>query len=195
MHDVYNRTIIVTVEGVRVKSWTVSCICRPKPKAPPVAAKPSTVAKCMMCTTEPVGVTFRPCGHSVACIECSSRMKQCFSCHEGIQEKVRLPKPSPAAAAAAAKCLMCMSEPVGMTFRPCGHSVACVECSTRMQKCFSCHEPIQAILRHFAGTPGPGKRVTSGVGARNLRLKGPIVFWEGPLYFYLSSHSSSIYST
>lgn len=118
----------------RSKSQTL-----PQTTAKTSVSKPGS-SKCMMCTAEPIGITFRPCGHSVACVECSKRMKQCFSCHERIQEKVLVeivaPTPVP-------KCMMCVTEPVGIVFRPCGHRVACIECSRRMKNCFDCKQPIQ----------------------------------------------------
>ena len=61
----------------------------PKP-APPPPTSAGGGKLCMMCTSDPIAVTFHPCGHQVACSQCSSRMKQCFSCHERIQEKVRM---------------------------------------------------------------------------------------------------------
>lgn len=125
--------------------------CRPKPKPKPLP-KPrppsASSAKCMMCTTEPVGVVFRPCGHSVACVECSSRMKQCFSCHERIQEKVRVEIVLPPTVA---KCMNCATEPVGVIFRPCGHRAACVECSRRMKLCIECHQTIQEKVNVSSG--------------------------------------------
>ena len=63
----------------------------PKPPSPQQTTSSASGGKlCMMCTSEPVAVTFRPCGDQVACSQCSSRMKQCFKCHERIQEKVRI---------------------------------------------------------------------------------------------------------
>jgi len=69
---------------------------RSKPK-PAIAPKPQQLSTqagrgnlCMMCTTEPIAITFRPCGHQVACSQCSPRMKQCFTCHQRILEKVRM---------------------------------------------------------------------------------------------------------
>jgi len=85
-------------------------------------------------------MTFRPCGHSVACVECSSRMKQCFHCHERIQEKVRV---DASKLTSVAKCKVCDAERVAMEFRPCKHRVACIECSRRMKACVECKQAIQ----------------------------------------------------
>lgn len=137
---------MLRMESCRQSARVLMCY-RPKPQqqpSPPTSsvssASGTSSGNCMMCTTEPVGVVFHPCGHSVACLECSSRMKQCFRCHGRIQEKVRIQIVRPSTAS---KCMNCDAEPVGVTFRPCGHRVVCVECSRRMKLCIQCHQTIQ----------------------------------------------------
>ena len=88
-------------------------LCRPQPRAPPttVAPRPDIVSEC----TAP-------------------------------------------SAATAKTCLMCMTESIGRTFRPCGHTVACVRCSSQLQLCFICNSPIEANLRYSAAKkPVSGK--------------------------------------
>lgn len=77
----------------------IKSVNRPKPTPSPATGRPTSQQTsaapgggklCIMCTTDPIAVTFHPCGHQVACSQCSARMKQCFSCHERIQEKVRV---------------------------------------------------------------------------------------------------------
>ena len=51
-------------------------------------AHATDVSECMMCSDMPVSVTFLPCGHRVACGECSRRMKKCILCHLVISSKV-----------------------------------------------------------------------------------------------------------
>ena len=81
---------------VHSSSVILKCICgdavvsrsKAAPRPQSAVRRSGSSALCMMCTTDPIAITFRPCGHQVACTQCSSRMKQCFSCHERIQEKV-----------------------------------------------------------------------------------------------------------
>jgi E3 ubiquitin-protein ligase mind-bomb len=153
-----------------------------KPKAKPRQVTSTTAPSlannsglCMMCTTEPVAITFRPCGHKVACSQCSARMKQCFSCHERIQEKVRIdirpqtagsrPANAPsnnstsprttatpgisAAGADTVNCPLCNVNVRNVVFQ-CGHS-CCSNCSNNIVKteCHVCDQPIQKRINLF----------------------------------------------
>lgn len=40
----------------------------------------SNPSECVMCSDNPVQVTFKPCGHRIACHACGQRMKKCFVC-------------------------------------------------------------------------------------------------------------------
>lgn len=50
-------------------------------------------------------------------------------------------------------CKICMSNRVSVAFVPCGHTMACSECSTNLKgkPCPMCREPIQKQLRLFIG--------------------------------------------
>ena len=41
--------------------------------------------ECLMCSDSPVQVTFKPCGHRIACHACAQRMKKCFFCKSVIK--------------------------------------------------------------------------------------------------------------
>jgi E3 ubiquitin-protein ligase mind-bomb len=86
-----NKSPMDEVQEPKIKEMLRKLV-KPKPQRTSTTAPPpvKNSGLCMMCTTEPVAITFRPCGHQVACSQCSPRMKQCFSCHERIQEKVRI---------------------------------------------------------------------------------------------------------
>ncbi|KAK7069622.1 E3 ubiquitin-protein ligase mib2, partial [Halocaridina rubra] len=43
---------------------------------------------CSICTEFPASVTFQPCGHTVTCEDCASRVKKCFQCHDVVLSKV-----------------------------------------------------------------------------------------------------------
>lgn len=44
-------------------------------------------------------------------------------------------------------CRVCKSNPVGVTFCPCGHTLCCVNCSTERSHCLQCNEPISTTQR------------------------------------------------
>ncbi len=47
----------------------------------------SIEVECAVCSESCVPVVFRPCGHKVACVDCSARMKKCLECKQPIGEK------------------------------------------------------------------------------------------------------------
>lgn len=49
---------------------------------------PSRGAECQICLESPASVTFEPCGHRMACEDCSVRMKKCLTCKDVITRKV-----------------------------------------------------------------------------------------------------------
>lgn len=44
-------------------------------------------------------------------------------------------------------CRVCKSNPVGVTFCPCGHTLCCVNCAADRSQCLQCNEPITATQR------------------------------------------------
>ena len=44
-------------------------------------------------------------------------------------------------------CRVCKSNPVGVTFCPCGHTLCCVNCATDTSHCIQCNEPVAATQR------------------------------------------------
>lgn len=46
-------------------------------------------------------------------------------------------------------CKICYKNEVGVVFLPCGHIVACVECSVALKTCAVCRKPLEATVRAF----------------------------------------------
>ena len=44
-------------------------------------------AACMVCEEEFASITFEPCGHQIACLDCGAKMKKCLACMEPIAKK------------------------------------------------------------------------------------------------------------
>ena len=42
---------------------------------------------CMVCEEEFASITFEPCGHQIACLDCGAKMKKCLACMEPITKK------------------------------------------------------------------------------------------------------------
>ena len=41
----------------------------------------------MVCEEEFASITFEPCGHQIACLDCGAKMKKCLACMEPIVKK------------------------------------------------------------------------------------------------------------
>ncbi len=55
----------------------------------PVDADPGQAAPaCMVCEDEAASITFQPCGHRIACVDCGAKMKKCLACLEPIVRKI-----------------------------------------------------------------------------------------------------------
>ena len=52
------------------------------------ARAPKTAINCMVCEETFACVTFQPCGHTVACVDCCKRMKSCLRCDTRIAQKL-----------------------------------------------------------------------------------------------------------
>lgn len=46
------------------------------------------IDECLVCSDKRASVFFRPCGHMVACENCSKIMKKCVQCRTQIEEMV-----------------------------------------------------------------------------------------------------------
>lgn len=46
------------------------------------------IDECLVCSDKRAGVFFKPCGHMVACENCSAIMKKCVQCRTQIEEMV-----------------------------------------------------------------------------------------------------------
>lgn len=117
-------------------------------------------AECLVCSEmSPENVLLEPCGHRVACEDCSSRMKKCLTCQELISRRVGKDgktiayKPRRPSAEALRYletkiaeieevhcCGICMERRRNVVFL-CGHS-ACDKCSAELTVCHMCRTTI-----------------------------------------------------
>ncbi|CAB0015221.1 unnamed protein product [Nesidiocoris tenuis] len=117
-------------------------------------------AECLVCSEmSPENVLLEPCGHRVACEDCSSRMKKCLTCQELISRRVGKDgktiayKPRRPSAEALRYletkiaeieevhcCGICMERRRNVVFL-CGHS-ACDKCSAELSVCHMCRTTI-----------------------------------------------------
>lgn len=44
-------------------------------------------------------------------------------------------------------CRVCKTQPLGATFCPCGHTICCYSCATRLRQCWQCNVPIDNVQR------------------------------------------------
>jgi hypothetical protein len=51
-------------------------------------AAASMSMECIWCSDAGADVVFRPCGHRIACVPCSVRIKKCIKCHTVITAKI-----------------------------------------------------------------------------------------------------------
>jgi len=45
---------------------------------------------CRVCRSNPIGVTFCPCGHTVCCVDCATDRRQCIQCNEAVSSTQRV---------------------------------------------------------------------------------------------------------
>lgn len=61
---------------------------RPRLTTPP--PPPSSDRLCKICYSKEFGVAYVPCGHLVACLECSVRIDECPVCRIKIQQRINI---------------------------------------------------------------------------------------------------------
>lgn len=68
----------------------VAAVCvASEPAEPPVNGKERRPAECAICSElGDENVLFEPCGHKVACEDCSSRMKKCLKCNLTVTKRI-----------------------------------------------------------------------------------------------------------
>lgn len=122
---------------------------------------------CKICLKEKIEVMFIPCGHVIACIECSVTLNNCAICRQVIQsfmkvflyvdeEKENYPNQLDGFSSQGsdervdpALCKICRKEEMGIAFVPCRHVCACFECAKKMKECPVCFEPFFAFIQVF----------------------------------------------
>ncbi|XP_067011890.2 E3 ubiquitin-protein ligase MIB2 [Anabrus simplex] len=135
-----------------------------EPESPPEDQSSSTLSsvpvECAVCSElGDQNVLFEPCGHRIACEDCSSRMKKCLKCgqvinkrltHDGrtiacksrqpSTERLRYLESKIAEIEEAHCCGICMERRRNVVFL-CGHG-ACEKCSTTLKICHMCRKTI-----------------------------------------------------
>lgn len=130
----------------------------------------STVANsmlCKICLKEKVEVLFIPCGHTLACIQCSVTLNQCAICRQSLTMVMRiflyidgeedeiprhltkLPPKCLDEPVDPMLCKMCYKEEMAVTFFPCRHICTCLGCATKIKECPICVEPFFALAQVF----------------------------------------------
>ncbi|XP_063229552.1 E3 ubiquitin-protein ligase MIB2 [Bacillus rossius redtenbacheri] len=117
-------------------------------------------AECAVCSElGDENVLFEPCGHKVACEDCSSRMKKCLKCGQVVTkritqdgrtiacksrqpstERMRYLESKIAEIEEAHSCSICMERRRNVAFL-CGHG-SCEKCSTTLKTCHMCRKTI-----------------------------------------------------
>ena len=156
-----NTSSSSSVDGAKCKSEEL-----PKRKS---ARRKSQLQECLVCSEMASPVTFKPCGHSIACEDCSVRMKKCLECKVTIEEKVKQlgdeDDAVPALAAARSSerlrdleakvqdwedhynCSICMERKKNIVFL-CGHG-SCAECVETLKCCHMCRKPIERTINMY----------------------------------------------
>jgi hypothetical protein len=102
---------------------------------------------CLICLETPRDTATVPCGHIVACADCSEDLKQCAICREVVECKVEVwfatdpTELNP-------KCPVCKGLADGL-FSPCGHVCYCSECGEHSLECPICNTPVRKLVKVF----------------------------------------------
>eukprot|EP00094_Tigriopus_californicus_P011432 TCALIF_11037-PA protein Name:"Similar to MIB2 E3 ubiquitin-protein ligase MIB2 (Gallus gallus)" AED:0.04 eAED:0.04 QI:0/0/0/0.5/1/1/2/0/1055 len=133
------------------------------------APDPSKLVECTVCSEMVYPCKFMPCGHMVACEECSFRMKKCIECKQTIDEKILCPEmdstPSHSSGDVQStsrlrdleakvqyledqyNCSICMERKKNVVFL-CGHG-SCSECAETLKSCHMCRKPIAKTINLY----------------------------------------------
>jgi len=118
--------------------------------------------ECIVCSEVVPLVTFLPCTHQVACVDCSFRVKKCIKCGVVVQEKKfhatgeKADKEKERLKSLEMKvqdledqflCSICLERRRNVAFR-CGHG-ACDICSADLDTCHMCRKVIEEKIRLF----------------------------------------------
>ncbi|XP_035697228.1 E3 ubiquitin-protein ligase MIB2-like isoform X1 [Branchiostoma floridae] len=116
--------------------------------------------ECIVCDDNMANVKFEPCNHTIACVECSTRMKKCIKCQQPITRKVKidgqpvevqptrniLPEKvvelerKVREMEESALCMICLERKRNVAFL-CGHAT-CEQCSRPLKHCPMCRKTI-----------------------------------------------------
>ncbi|CAM9946622.1 unnamed protein product [Lampetra fluviatilis] len=151
-----------------INTVTNLAMVAPSPQQPPatvvVAAAMAAMAvvehaECLVCNEVAPLVRFLPCEHSVACEECTVKMKKCISCQVTIVKKLRSGQCGAGAEEVAElvrrcrdmesrlTCPVCMDQIRDIVFL-CGHG-ACGACAPGLAQCPLCRQVIQKRIHMY----------------------------------------------
>jgi len=123
---------------------------------------------CKICHKEKMTVVAIPCGHIIACVQCTLTLNQCpvANCMRPFNVAMRVYVHSdeeqsdkdlnqlPSSLSQCFDkpldpmlCKVCYKEKIGAVFLICGHICACYTCATKMNKCPVCSEPFCASMQ------------------------------------------------
>jgi len=123
---------------------------------------------CKICHKEKMTVVAIPCGHIIACVQCTLTLNQCpvANCMRPFNMAMRVYVHSdeeqsdkdlnqlPSSLSQSFDkpldpmlCKVCCEEKMGAVFLICGHICACYTCATKMNKCPVCSEPFCASMQ------------------------------------------------
>ncbi|XP_022777727.1 E3 ubiquitin-protein ligase MIB2-like [Stylophora pistillata] len=121
---------------------------------------------CYICEEIEAVVAFKPCGHTIVCIECAAQLKRCLECktpitgkgtrdgnpiiginnkslvlgYQQLEAKFRKLEES-------VVCCICVERKKDVIFR-CGHG-ACQFCAEQLSVCHICQKPIEMKIQMF----------------------------------------------
>ncbi|XP_066919904.1 E3 ubiquitin-protein ligase MIB2-like [Clytia hemisphaerica] len=136
-------------------------------KAPPIPARRSSEKKstkpkiqkqeseldfdpCPLCQKRtPVEGRFQPCKHALFCYQHAETFQKCPQCFSEVTHLSRL------SVERLPNCKFCAEKQINITFKPCGHQIACFECSKPFRVCITCEQRIEAKVPIVDGSPKP----------------------------------------
>lgn len=124
---------------------------------------------CKICFKEEIKVTFMPCCHTIACIQCAMTLDDCAICRQPFSMALRVhvyrdelkdqdldQSPCSSTQCSLSKstsdqmiCKVCQAAEMEAVFMPCGHIYACLKCATKMHNCPVCSETFCATMQVY----------------------------------------------
>ncbi|XP_025203222.1 baculoviral IAP repeat-containing protein 7-B-like [Melanaphis sacchari] len=131
----------------------------------------NSVPDCMMCKIcckEEIEVAIVPCGHAIACIECTLALEQCAICRISFTKLMRIylwkDKKQKlnkflqlipfsfkifSNTLNSMLCKVCNKEEIATVFLPCRHVYTCVKCAEEADTCLVCGENVFSFIQLY----------------------------------------------